>query len=252
MKKRKKTWLFLLILFLLAATAIVVYRICPILQKTPDEILEIERQKTQTAYKENLDTSLASVNQYEFVVVLNPAHGGMDFGHQNAYGNEKDITLAICQKVMEMNQDSEIGIFLTRAQDVGMDWDMRLSVTEQLQPDLFVDVHLNNNGVGGVYGTGVAYDTTYYNRKLSNSEFADIMEKRVVSAVEGFAAGIVDVTDTEESAILKGFTIPAVSIACGDMSGEPEGELLARDSYQINLAKGILDGIYEAKEQLEQ
>lgn len=252
MKKRKKILLFFLLLFLFAVIVVTVYRIYPVLQKTPDEIVEIERQKTQTAYKENLDAALASVHQYEFVVVLNPAHGGMDIGHQNAYGNEKDITLAICQKVMETNRDSKVGIFLTRTQDIGMEWAMRLSMTEQLQPDLFIDVHLEKNGSGEVYGTGVAYDTTYYNRKLSNAEFADIMEKSVVSAVKGYAAGIVDVTDTEESVILNGFTIPAVSIICGDMSGEPESELLTMDNYQLNIAKGILDGIYEAREQLEQ
>ena len=31
-----------------------------------------------------------------------------------------------------------------------------------------------------------------------------------------------------------------------------ESELLTMDNYQLNIAKGILDGIYEAREQLEQ
>ena len=78
MKKRKKILLFFLLLFLFAVIVVTVYRIYPVLQKTPDEIVEIERQKTQTAYKENLDAALASVHQYEFVVVLNPASEYVD------------------------------------------------------------------------------------------------------------------------------------------------------------------------------
>ena len=97
----------------------------------------------------------------------------------------------------------------------------------------------------------MSYDTTYFNRKLSNAEFADIMEKSVVTAVEGFAVGLLDVTDKEEGILLKDLTMPAISIACGDMSNEMEGELLTRDSYQNNLAGGILEGIYSAKEILE-
>jgi len=221
------------------------------IQKTPDEIIEIEKQKTQLVYNENLEQTLNARGQYDFVVVLNPAHGGRDVGHENAFGVEKDITLAICQKVMENNIDTKIGIFLTRPVDVGMGDEMRLSFVEQIKPDLFIDVHLNKNASVGAYGTSVSYDTTYFNRKLSNVEFADVMERSVVSAIEGFAVGIIDVTQKEDT-ILNSLTIPAVSIACGDMSNEKEGELLTRDNYQQNLAKGILEGINIARNKLKE
>lgn len=251
MKKRKKVWVFLLVLLFLAAAGVVGYQVYLDVQKTPDEIVEIERQKTETAYKENLALALDVRKNYDFIVLLNPAHGGMDIGHENAFGKEKDITLAICNKVLALNADPKVGIFVTRSQDVEMDQEMRLSMVEQLQPDLFIDVHLNKNANVGAYGTSVSYDTTYFNRKLSNVEFADIMEKSVVTAVEGFAVGLLDVTDKEEGVMLKDLTMPAISIACGDMSNEMEGELLTRDNYQNNLAGGILEGIYSAKERLE-
>lgn len=253
MKTVKKIFLFLLVLVLLAGVGIIGYQIYLEMQKTPDEIVEIENRKTELAYKENLETALSARGNYDFIVVLNPAHGGMDTGHENAFGTEKDITLAICNKVAETNADTKVGIFLTRTQDVGMDTAMRLDFVEQLQPDLFIDVHLDKNVTVSAYGTSVSYDTTYFNRRFTNVEFADMMERSVVSAIEGFAVGIVDVTDTdaEEKAVLSGLTMPAVSIACGDMSNEKEGELLTRDNYQSNLAKGILEGIRMAKERLE-
>ena len=189
-------------------------------------------------------------DDYDFIVVLNPAHGGLDAGKENAYGKEKDIVLSICEQVVENNSDKSIGIFLTRDDDVVMEDEMRLAFVEQVQPDLFIDVHLNKDEVTNSYGTTVYYDTSYYNRKLTNVKLADIIERSVVTAVEGFACGIYEV-EREEMQIIKDVHIPAVSIACGDLSGEKEGRLLTTLPYRKNVAKGILEGIYKAKEKLE-
>ena len=253
MKKHKGILIVLLIIIVLAsATAAVYLYYKENTRQTPAELMESERQKTELAYKENLQYALNTCKKYDFIVVLNPAHGGTDIGHENAFGMEKGVTLSICNQVIAENTDADIGIFLTRSQDVDINEEMRLSLINRVQPDLFIDVHLEKSANVNAYGTSVSYDTTYFDRKLSNMEFADIMEKSVVTAIEGFAVGIIDVTDKEDAAVLKGLTIPAVSIACGDMSNDKEGELLTREAYQKNIAKGILDGIYLAKQKLEE
>ena len=76
------------------------------------------------------------------------------------------------------------------------------------------------------------------------------MEKSVVTAIEGFAIGIKDITKEESASILDSLTMPAVSIACGDMSGDKEGQLLTRENYQKNIAAGILEGIIQAEKKL--
>lgn len=241
------------ILILLAAIAVggyILYRSYEQRQQIPKEVILTEQEKTQIAYEENLSYVMKKKDDYDFIVVLNPAHGGLDTGKANAYGQEKDIVLSVCEQVIACNENEEIGIFLTRDDDVAMDNEMRLAFLEQVQPDLFIDVHLNKDEVTNSYGTSVYYSTSYYNRKLSNAEFADIMERSVVSAVEGFACGIFEV-ERDEMQIIEGLDIPAVSIACGDLSNEKEGQLLTTLPYQTNVAKGILEGIYKAKEKLE-
>lgn len=220
-------------------------------QQVPAEVVVLsEEEKAQIAYRENLSYVMEKKDDYDFIVVLNPAHGGSDTGKENAYGKEKDIVLSVCKQVMEDNTNPDIGIFVTRDDDVIMDDAMRLAFLEQVQPDMFIDVHLNKDEVTNSYGTSVYYSTSYYNRKLSNTEFADIMERSVVSAVEGFACGIFPV-EREEMQIIEGARIPAISIACGDLSNEKEGQLLTTLPYQKNVAKGILKGITKAKEKLE-
>jgi len=249
----KGFFLTIVILILLAAIAAggyLCYQTYIERQKTPDEIIQIEEEKTKIAYEENLAYALETKDNCEFVVVLNPAHGGMDNGNENAYGKEKDITLAICEQVIAANTDKTLGIFLTRDDDVAMDEAQRLAVVEAIQPDLFIDVHLNKDTTTGAYGTTVYYSSAYYNRKLTNVDFADIMERSVVTAIEGFACGIFE-AEKEETKIINGLTMPALSIACGDLSNEKEGVLLTREPYQKNIALGILEGIITARGRLQ-
>jgi len=241
------------ILILLAAIAVggyVLYKSYEQRQQVPKEVLLTEQEKTQIAYEENLSYVMEKKDDYDFIVVLNPAHGGLDNGKENAYGKEKDIVLSICEQVIEANTDESMGIFVTRDDDVAMDDEMRLAFLEQVQPDLFIDVHLNKDAVTSSYGTTVYYNTSYFDRRLPNAELADIMEKSVVSAIEGFACGIYPV-EREEMQIILELNMPAVSIACGDLSGETEGQLLTTLPYQKNVAKGILEGISRAKEKME-
>jgi len=242
------------ILFLLAAIAVggcILFYSYEKRQQVPAKAVVLsEEEKTAIAYEENLSYIMEKKDDYEFIVVLNPAHGGPDAGKESAYGKEKDIVLAICKQVMADNTEPDIGIFVTRADDVAMDDAMRLAFLEQVQPDVFIDVHLNKDETASSYGTSVYYSTSYYNRKLTNAEFADIMERSVVSAIEGFACGIFS-AEREEMQIIEGLQIPAVSIACGDLSNEKEAQLLATNPYQKNVAKGILKGIVKAKKKLD-
>lgn len=241
------------ILILLAAIAVggyILYKSYEQRQQVPKEVLLTEQEKTQIAYEENLSYVMEKKDDYDFIVVLNPAHGGLDNGKENAYGKEKDIVLSICEQVIEANTDESMGIFVTRDDDVAMDDEMRLAFLEQVQPDLFIDVHLNKDAVTSSYGTTVYYNTSYFDRRLSNAELADVMEKSVVSAIEGFACGIYPV-EREEMQIILELNMPAVSIACGDLSSETEGQLLTTLPYQQNVAKGILEGISRAKEKME-
>lgn len=244
------TLVILLLLVSIGAGGYMYYRTMQERDRTPDEILQIEREKTQIAYEENLAYALANRDKYDFVVVLNPAHGGMDSGNSSEYGTEKDITLAVCEQVVLTNTDATLGIFLTRDDDVGMEEAMRLSFIEEVNPDMYIDIHVSRDTMTGSYGTTTYYDSSYYNRKLTNVELADIMERSVVTAIEGFAGGVLE-ADKEETHIIGKLQIPAVSITCGDLSNEMEGTLLTRRPYQKNMAKGMIEGIEIARDKLQ-
>ena len=46
--------------------------------------------------------------------------------------------------------------------------------------------------------------------------------------------------------------MPSVSIACGNIANDLEAKLFVKEGFQTNVALGILDGIYQAKEIIEE
>ena len=219
--------------------------------KTPSEILLAEAKEAAEFYEENLHQALEEKKTGDFVVILNPVHGGTEVGYTSSYGEEQDIVLDICQLVDKSNNDADVVILHTRTSDLAIPIEMRDSFIAAIEPDMIIDVCLNKENRVEKYGTSVYYNTTYFNRKFTNQEFADVMEKAVVTRIEGIAAGIFEVTD-EEKPILSGRNVPSVSIACGNIANDLEAKLFVKEGFQTNVALGILDGIYQAKEIIEE
>lgn len=78
-------------------------------------------------------------------IVIDPGHGGKEVGAVGPNGvYEKDITLALCQK-LAASLASKIGarVVLTREDDSVVSLDQRTALANQYKADLFLSVHLN-------------------------------------------------------------------------------------------------------------
>jgi len=81
---------------------------------------------------------------YENIVVIDPAHGGMDFGVNNGKFFEKDITLKICKKIEEMFRNSNrVKIYLTRNSDDYLKNEERIFFANQYA-DIFLSVNISS------------------------------------------------------------------------------------------------------------
>ncbi len=80
------------------------------------------------------------------VVVIDPGHGGKDFGAIGKYGTrEKDITLKIARKLKKKLERKIKGIkvILTRNKDKTMKLKERTDIANKAGADLFVSIHCN-------------------------------------------------------------------------------------------------------------
>ena len=124
---------------------------------------------------------LGQKEQYDYIVLINAAHGSDNKGNAVNELEEKDITLDVGTMLTKMSVEGEIGIFLIREEDTDISNESRASLVERVQPDLLIDLHVNadpanERTLGTAIGNGNSRSGTgnfsgYY-RKISFIKYA--------------------------------------------------------------------------------
>ncbi|MEO4055226.1 N-acetylmuramoyl-L-alanine amidase [Solibacillus sp. CAU 1738] len=189
-------------------------------------------------------------------IVLDAGHGGIDGGASKADVIEKDITLAITQKVarqlgrlgaevvMTRNTDGDVlsehapkEEFATLRERKKQDIFLRETLIQKSEPDLFVTIHANAIPNSKWRGAQVFY------HKEGNEE-SEALAKAIQASIREHMQN----TDREALAIekiylLKKAKVPAILVETGFISNEEERELLIDPGYQEKMALAIVRGI---------
>ena len=80
----------------------------------------------------------------KMVVLIDPAHGGMDAGATAGELTEKEISLKLANRLKEVSPRWNIDVQLTRSDDSYITPAQRLALADNVKPDLFLSLHLNN------------------------------------------------------------------------------------------------------------
>lgn len=213
-------------------------------------ITEEHDLKGEGNLKPLIERILKEKEQYGFVVLINAAHGGDNKGNVVNDLQEKKITLAVGKKLEELSEESKIGLFLIRQEDIDISNENRGQLIETIQPDLVVDLHVNADPANErTQGTSMVYNEIFYRPGMTNARVADIMERKLVEEIEGKALGIFGDRENKYP-LLSLIRVPAVSVEMGYLTNKQEADLLKKDSYQKKIAKGIFQGILEIKEEM--
>lgn len=90
----------------------------------------------------------------KFKVVLDAGHGAKDFGAIKNTFVEKNIALAVVQKVGKLlDRQPNVDVIFTRNSDVFIELVERANIANRANADLFVSVHCNSNPNPDAYGT---------------------------------------------------------------------------------------------------
>ena len=80
-----------------------------------------------------------------FVVVIDPCHGGKDYGAIGKVTNEKTINLDVALRIRKMlSEYNGIEVVLTRSTDTFLSLQQRADIANAAQGNLFVSVHVNS------------------------------------------------------------------------------------------------------------
>lgn len=82
----------------------------------------------------------------KIVVVLDPGHGGKDFGAVDNGANEKSINLAVAKKVAALVEKKlkDVKVVMTRTTDKYLTLQQRADVANNAHGDLFMSIHVNS------------------------------------------------------------------------------------------------------------
>lgn len=81
----------------------------------------------------------------DFVVVIDPGHGGHDPGAVGKISKEKNINLNVALKLGNMIKKNcdDVKVIYTRSKDVFIPLDRRAEIANSAKADLFISIHTN-------------------------------------------------------------------------------------------------------------
>ena len=181
-------------------------------------------------------------DKYPVIVVIDAGHGGNDVGAVENGIYEKDIDLAICNRLKYYLDSETFKTYYTRTDDSYPTVEERVDFVNELKPDLFISVHSNWFENSMVSGTSVLYNKKDTN-PFGSQWLAGILAKSVSdSAGTGNRGAVVG----NEIHIVRTSKVPVALIETGFMSNPSDLSVLSTESGQDRIAEGIHKGIVQA------
>ncbi len=194
--------------------------------------------------------------EFSMTVVLDAGHGGEDGGASSAAGAvEKNLNLAIAEKLKLILEQNGVKVVMTRTTDILLydrnsdyqghkkeqDLATRRKIAEETPDSIFVSIHMNAYPQTQYSGLQIWYSQN----NPRSRELADSIRETVCSTLQPDnnrkSKGA-----TSSIYLLHHLNMPAVLVECGFLTNPEEAEKLCREDYQIALAQAIAGGILKA------
>ena len=184
-------------------------------------------------------------------VVIDAGHGGEDpgkVGVNNAL--EKDINLAIAQKLKLFLEQNDVRVVMTREGDAGLhdeqasskksqDMLRRVARIDETNPDFAVSIHQNSYSKESISGAQVFY----YAGSTKGRELADLIQNSMRRRLDPSNGRQIKANDSYY--LLRKSSVPMVIVESGFLSNKAEADLLTSEQYQEKVAWSIYMGIMQ-------
>lgn len=180
----------------------------------------------------------------EKVVVIDPGHGGIDYGAIRSGINEKDITTDVSARVAKILRSDGYTVHMTRDEDKTVSLQERVDFSEEHNPDIFVSIHVNSSE--GTTATGI--ETHYYHDYSIG--LAKVVHASMTKHIKSKDRGLFK----SKFYVINHTTVPAILVEIGFISNEEEREDMISEKRKQATAKAIAEGIknYYKQQQKEQ
>jgi N-acetylmuramoyl-L-alanine amidase len=166
-------------------------------------------------------------------VVIDPGHGGNDYGAIRNNVNEKDINLDISKRVREILKKQGYSVYMTRENDIFVSLDDRVVFAQKRAPDIFVSIHVNSSVKPEI--TGI--ETHYYHQE--SYTLAQKVHASLASSIKSPNRGLFK----SKFYVINHTTMPAILVEIGFISNDAERAALTSPARKEATAKAIAEGV---------
>ena len=161
-------------------------------------------------------------------------HGGHDPGALRGNVQEKELTLGIAQKLKKQLEAKGARVVMTRSDDTFVSLEDRVKITNSVQPDVFISVHINSlESTSNIYGI-----ETYFQTDKSRP----LADKVHGSLVSGLAAPDRNVRKARFY-VINHTPVPAILAEVGYITNKAERDRLISSDYQNKIASSLARGV---------
>ena len=167
------------------------------------------------------------------VIVIDPGHGGIDYGAIRSGINEKDITTDVSNRVAQILKADGYKVYMTRDEDKTVSLQDRVTFAAEKNPDIFVSIHVNSSE--GTTATGI--ETHYYHDYSIG--LAKVVHSAMINNVKTKDRGLFK----SKFYVINHTTMPAILVEIGFISNDKEREDMITEKRKQATAKAIAEGI---------
>ena len=183
-----------------------------------------------------LSLSFINTEKKDIIVVIDAGHGGHDYGAKHNDLLEKELVSAISHKIAEINKDKNIKVYFTRTTDDYLELQKRVTIINDIKPDLAISLHVNSNKIAAINGFEAFVSDKSIAYEKSNElalQLLSSLEKNIPLQNKGLKKA--------PFMVLKKSEVPAITLELGYISNENDRSFITSEKGQTVIAQSILD-----------
>ncbi|HEY5524730.1 MAG TPA: N-acetylmuramoyl-L-alanine amidase [Clostridium sp.] len=190
-------------------------------------------------------STVAGAEESKGVILIDAGHGGTDGGAQGKNGTvEKDINLAISEKLKKSLEDEGYKVYMTREDDNDLgenkvaDLNARCKMKTETNCDVFISIHQNKFSIERCFGSQV-----WYANNAKSTDLAGIVQESLKENIDDNNKRVAKPAKDQYKILRDGYEGACVIVECGFLSNYHEEKLLKTEEHQDKIVKGITGGI---------
>ena len=195
---------------------------------------------------------VAEGKKYSYIM-LDPGHGGKDYGTVSGNLLEKNINLDIANHLKNSLTKNGYHVLMTRDKDVFLadksningtlekkDLDARTKLLNTSTASLFISLHVDSDPSQPLRNGSIVY----YNPLINGSDkLAGILQKELNKVTVKGQKRTNNISSTADFYILKNTEIPGVLVETGFITNKHEKEGFLQEKFRADIATAIYNGI---------